>query len=202
MPVTASVLLRDAGAAKGAEARQHLDILVDHLLLTSQILGDRARESCVSHPVQGMSDSGQIAARELVFALRAGFDAGEAMADRPVDRLIIAEFEVQERVVLGTAPVAPVERFASDEVERARYPATVAPCKHQQDVIAQGLLDPVEEAPRQVGGAPLAAAGVLIEAPEGRPVFGLQRIAGQNDDLAAEALRTLALLADRFALAR
>ena len=63
-------------------------------------------------------------------------------------------------------------------------------------------LHPVEEGAGQVGPPPLPAAGVLVEAPERLPVRGLERVAGQRDDVAAEGLGAGALLADRLALAR
>ena len=55
----------------------------------------------------------QIAARELVLALGAGLDAGELVRDRVFDRLIVAELEMQERVMLDRAPVAAEQRVAS-----------------------------------------------------------------------------------------
>ena len=54
-----------------------------------------------------------IAARELVFALRAGLDHRELVGDRIVDRLVIADLEMQERVMLDRAPMAAVERVRS-----------------------------------------------------------------------------------------
>ena len=60
----------------------------------------------------------QIAARQLVFALRAGLDPGQALRDRPVDGLIIAQLEMQEGMILDAAPVAAVKRLAPDEVQR------------------------------------------------------------------------------------
>ncbi len=77
----------------------------------------------------------------------------------------------------------------ADEVERPRHPAPAAAGEDEQHVVAHRRLHPVEEGAGQVGMAPLAAAGVLVEAPEGVPVLGLERVAGQRDDLAAEGLR-------------
>jgi len=52
----------------------------------------------------------QVAARQLVFALRAGLDPFELVLNRVVDGLIVAELEMQKRVVLDRAPVAAVDR--------------------------------------------------------------------------------------------
>ena len=54
-----------------------------------------------------------IAAGDLVLALGAGLDAGELVRDRVFDRLIIAELEMQERMVLDGAPVAAEQACAS-----------------------------------------------------------------------------------------
>ena len=77
-----------------------------------------------------------VAARELVLALRAGLDAGEPARDREVDRLMVADLEMQEGVILDAAPVAAVERVRADEVDRAGDVAAGAPGHHQQDALA------------------------------------------------------------------
>ena len=41
-----------------------------------------------------------------MFALGAGLDARQLVRNREIDRLIVAQFEMQERVVLDGAPVA------------------------------------------------------------------------------------------------
>ncbi len=51
----------------------------------------------------------KIPARQLVLALRAGLDDGELSLNREVDGLMVADFEVQKRMVLDTAPVAAIE---------------------------------------------------------------------------------------------
>ena len=53
----------------------------------------------------------QVAARQLVLALRAGLDPREPVRDRVVDGLVVAELEMQERVVLDRAPVAAVTAY-------------------------------------------------------------------------------------------
>ena len=50
----------------------------------------------------------EIAARELVLALRAGLDAGKAFCERKIDGLMVAHLEMQERMVLDAAPVAAI----------------------------------------------------------------------------------------------
>ena len=50
----------------------------------------------------------QVAARELVLALCAGLDAREPVGDRIIDGLVVADLEMQERVMLDCAPVAAI----------------------------------------------------------------------------------------------
>ena len=65
------------------------------------------------------------------------------------------------------------------------------------------LVGAVEEGAGEVGGAPFARAGVLVEAPEVHPNgAGSMASPVSADDLAAEGLRGLAFLADGLALAR
>ncbi len=52
----------------------------------------------------------QVAAGELVLALGAGLDALELAIDGELDGLVVAELEMQERVVLDGAPVAAEQR--------------------------------------------------------------------------------------------
>ena len=53
---------------------------------------------------------GQIAAGKLVRPLRAGLDAAELVRNRKVDGLVVADLEMQMRVLLDRAPIAPEER--------------------------------------------------------------------------------------------
>jgi hypothetical protein len=64
----------------------------------------------------------QVAARDFVLALRAGFNMLQPAPDREVDGLIITDFEMQERMMLDRAPVAAEQRLGADEVDRACDP--------------------------------------------------------------------------------
>ena len=77
-----------------------------------------------------MGDDGLIAARQLVLALRAGLDRFEAMRDRPLDRLVIAQLEMEEGHLPVAAPVTAIERVLADQVERPRN--RVAVVKREQ----------------------------------------------------------------------
>ena len=141
-----------------------------------------------------------IAARQLVPALRACLHAREATRDGRVDRLIVAQFEVQERLVDHRPPVAAIERIAADEVQRARHGAPLDECHDQQHALAHAFAQQGEGLAGEIGPTPRACAGVLIEMPEGVPVLGPDRLAAQVADLHA-SLRGGAFLADILALA-
>ena len=104
--------------------------------------------------------------------------------------------------MLGAAPVPAKERVAPDEIQRPRHRPPVAFGQNQHDVVGHRVVDAVKEGAGQIGPAPFAASGILVETPEGIPVFGAQVGAGQGADRAAEPLRLGAFAADRLALAR
>src|SRR6056297_2604836 len=60
----------------------------------------------------------------------------------------------------------------------------------------------LEKTAGEVGRAPFACAGVLVEGPDRVPMLEPDLIAGQRHYLAAEGLRAGAFLADGLALAR
>src|SRR6266403_994634 len=68
-------------------------------------LGNLAAQIGIGDVMRGIRDLRQISARQLVLALRAGFDRLQSALDREIDRLIIAHLEMQERVMLDRTPV-------------------------------------------------------------------------------------------------
>ena len=83
----------------------------------------------------------QVAARELVLALGASFDPPQAVRDRVVDRLIVADLEMQKRVMLDRAPVAAIERIGADEINRARDRAPGAARHHEEHAVGHCRAD-------------------------------------------------------------
>src|SRR5947209_3705027 len=73
--------------------------------LALEIIVDGAAQAGIGDEVRGMGRLRQVAARDLVLALRAGLDGSESVLDREIDRLIIADLEMQERMMLDCAPV-------------------------------------------------------------------------------------------------
>ena len=98
--------IRRGGGKFGAD-RLHVSAFAD------QIIGDRPPQRRIGDVMGRIGGPWHVAARNLVLALRAGLDVGQLMRDGVVDGLIIAELEVQERMVLDGAPVAAEQACAS-----------------------------------------------------------------------------------------
>ena len=54
-----------------------------------------------------------------MLALRACFDPFELVGDGLLDRLVIAELKMQERVIFNRAPMPAEQRIGTDEIQRA-----------------------------------------------------------------------------------
>ena len=193
-------LVRDL--AERAEPGQLAAGLGDIGALAAQIVRYGVTKIGVDDVVRGVGRMRQISARELVLTLRAGLDDLEAALDREFDRLIVADLEMQERMMLDRAPVAAEQRVRADEVDRARDPATVAFRHHQQHVIAHAFADQREECARQIRPSPFARAGLHVEGEERVPRLFGDVLAGEPVDGDAGGDRLAALALDRLAMAR
>src|SRR5206468_7407724 len=131
---------------------------------------DRRAEVGIEDEMRTPGRARQVAAAELVLALGAGLDAGEAARDREVDRLVVAGFEMQKGIIAAAPPVAAVERLRADQVERAADPLALARRHHQRYAIAHRRTQHVEEAAREIGIAPFALRRRDIEIEERIPV--------------------------------
>ncbi len=107
---------------------------------------------------------------------------------------------MQERHVLGAAPIPSIQRIAADQVERTRNRPTVPFRENQQQPVAHRLPDQRKECARQIGLPPFARAGVLVKGPERIPMrLGDRRPAQMANRQALSGGG--AFLADRLALA-
>ena len=77
---------------------------------------DGGAQSAVGDPVRGAGEPRFITASELVVALRAGFDTGEAAFDGEVYRLIVPDYEMQEGGLRIVAPLGAIEGIRPDHV--------------------------------------------------------------------------------------
>src|SRR5262245_34137672 len=118
-----------------------------------EIVGDRLPETRMGNVMRGLRGYGHIAARELVLSLRARLDPFQLPVDGEIDRLVIADLEMQEGMVLDAAPVAAVERIGADEVDRTGDVAAAAARHHQKDVVAHPFADQREKAAVEIGAS-------------------------------------------------
>src|SRR6185312_17399302 len=96
-----------------------------------------------------MRARGQETARQLVHALRAGFEAAQAMAQAMVDALVVAKFEVQPRHLFMCAPVAAIERVIAGKEQRTRDDAARAMRERDVRVFGKRGAEVAEEIERQ-----------------------------------------------------
>src|ERR1700722_11318908 len=167
-----------------------------------QILVDGPAQTGVGNVMRRISGLRKIAARELVLTLRTGLDGLEVPLNRKIDRLIVADLEMQERVMLDRAPVTAEQGIGPDKIDGAGDPAAIALGHDQQHVFGHVLADQRKERAGQVRPAPFARAGLHVELKEGVPgIFG-DVAAGKrvNRDACRQRLAPLAL--DRLAVTR
>src|SRR5262245_8492659 len=112
-----SAFLRGRAAAKRRILGELLAGGIDIGALALEVVGDGAFKPRIGDEVRRIGVDRQIAAGELVLALRAGLDARQPMLDGELDRLIVADLEMQAGMVLDGAPIAPVEAVAADQVQ-------------------------------------------------------------------------------------
>ena len=91
---------------------------------------DGAGEAWIGDQVPAAHDAGKEAARNLVPALGAGFEAGQAFAQALVDALVVAGLEVQAGMEFGRTPVAAVKRVAATQTQGTGDRGTVALGQH------------------------------------------------------------------------
>ena len=85
------------------------------LLLFQEIL-HRLTEAGIHDEMRGLGDRRLVTARKLVLALGSGLDVAKPVRDRPFDRLVIAELEMEELHLLDRAPVAAVQSILANQV--------------------------------------------------------------------------------------
>src|SRR3984957_8292390 len=112
--LTFGCLLAAIAAAEGRIALIMRDRALDRFPLVSQIVGDRSRQSRIGEFVRRIGEGRPVAPRELVLPLRARLDAAQSSRESEVDRLIVADLEMQKGPVLDRAPVAAVERVVAN----------------------------------------------------------------------------------------
>ena len=97
---------------------QQLLVLVNAGAFMFEIVGDRAAQAFVCEVVQAVGFDWQVAACQFVLTLGSCFHDFEFSRNGKIHGLVIAGFEMQEGVVFGRTPVAAVECFRANEVQR------------------------------------------------------------------------------------
>src|SRR5271165_4004976 len=110
-----------------------------------------------------------IASRYLVLTLGSGLYARQPVLNGILDGLVIAELEMQERVVLNGPPMTAEQRVGTDEIDCAGNPPLGALGHYQKDAVAHLLADQRIERAREIGATPLAGSGLHVEFEEGIP---------------------------------
>src|SRR5215210_1958272 len=133
----------------------------------------------------------------LVLALGAGLEETKTTLDRELDRLVVAELEVQVSPLFGGAPVASEESPILEEVERPRDRAArgLVAREDEQGAVPHRPEDLLEERPREVREPPLP-----VERAEVEPVHDGRVLVPER--LPRETLDGQAFLPELAALAR
>src|SRR5438045_154676 len=144
----------------------------------------------------------QVTARDLMFSLCAGLDRFQAASNCEIDRLIIADLKMQERMMLDRAPVPAKQGLGADEINRARNPAPVAARHDQQHVISQAFADQREECAGQIRAAPFSRTRLHVKREKRVPSVLGYLAAGERVDGDAVGHRLAAFAFYRLAMAR
>jgi hypothetical protein len=190
------------GLAVGRLLGQQRNLASNRKPLALEIIGDSAAQRRIGNVVGAVGLDWQITSGELVCPLGSGFYAREVVRDRELDGLVVADLEMKIGMLLDRAPIAAIERVGADEVKRPRHVATGALGEHEQDLSGHGFAEQAEAAPREIGRAPFARAGVHVEREERIPM-GLGEVTpGHPFDLYSIGERVAPLLPNRLPFAR
>src|SRR5580704_8997918 len=170
--------------------------------LSLEIFVDRPGETLVAYVVRRKGRDRAIASGKLMFSLSASLDAGECARNREFDRLIIADLEMQEGVLLDGPPIAPVERVPPEKINGARDIAAVALGHDEENMIAHRSAHMRKKSAVEIGRPPFARACIHIETKKYVPMGFGDAGTGQKLDRDATGERRLAFAADHLSLSR
>src|SRR5580765_3348868 len=104
--------------------------------------------------------------RELVLALRAALEHTDTALYAELQRLVVADLEMQQRHVADRAPVAAVQHERRENIEGARDWLPIELGKHHQEVFGKRLAEPAEELEIEIGGRVMRVIRVVVAARE------------------------------------
>ncbi len=99
---------------------------------------------------------GQVAACQLVLALRSSFHAIKPVGDRIFDGLVVASLEMQKRMVFQAPPIASIQGITANKVERSGNGLSGPLTQDKQYTLCHALSDQAEKFPRQVRLSPFS----------------------------------------------
>src|SRR5690606_25350547 len=136
-PVPWSTRARGIAAERRQLVQQPL-LVVDGMAFLLEEPGNRLAQAGMADPMDGAGGGRDIAARQLVLALGAGLDRRQPVRQGEVDGLVVAELEMQERLLAGRAPVAPVEGVSADQAQGSRNRLVAVIGEHEDDAVGHG----------------------------------------------------------------
>src|SRR5665213_1675694 len=181
---------------------KRLDVFRNSFAFGDEIVGYCAAQSGMGDVVGGIGWHRHVAAQKFVFALRAGFDLGELVRNRELDRLIITGLEMEEWDVFVAAPIAPEQHAAARKVERTGDMLLAASRQDEDDLFAHALANTAEEFAREVGPAPFSSARVHVEIEEDIPMRFRDVAAGEPVEFDTFREYSRAFLAQVFPFGR
>ena len=82
-----------------------------------EIVRHAAPQGRIGYPMGRIRSGGGIAACQFMLALGAGLDPFQPARNRKINRLMVADLEMQEGVVFNRPPIAPVKGIRADEID-------------------------------------------------------------------------------------
>jgi len=124
-------------------------VLLQRARFPAERFAYRSAKTRVGQIVERSRFRRQEPARELVLALRAGFERLEAVRQAILDSLVIARLKMEPRHVFQTTPVAAVKRGRRAQEQRHRNDRAAAPAQHRDDLARQGCAKMTKETESQ-----------------------------------------------------
>src|SRR5882724_13121525 len=181
---------------------QLVDVALDSLRLAGKKFFHRVCELGMTQPVRRPRGARHESPCELVLALCAPLEDTDAALYAELQRLVIADLEMQQRHVADRAPVAAVQHERRENIEGARDRLSIELGKHHHEVFGKRLAEPPEELQIEIGRRVMRAVRVVVAAREKAPVLVADFGSCQPPHLHARFPYPPPLLADFLALRR
>src|SRR4051794_1888865 len=135
-------------------------------------IGYRPGELPIRDGVRRACRNGGKAARQLVNALGAAFEACDLPLDAEFDRLVITRLEVKAGNAFGRSPIATPQRCSIEDIECGAKRRFAALAEHHQQMIRHELTNALEERQIEVRRRVMFPVGILVTMEEKAPIGG------------------------------